>query len=582
MAILGATAPPRFPIGESDYRDLRRNGHTYVDKTLWIADILAHPAKVHIVPRPRRFGKTLNMSTLRYFVEQTPEDRTDLFEDTAIWTAEGGGFRPQFQRYPVIYLSFKDLKAPSWAELWPALQQTLSEELDRSLAILAQHNFVPTLPSDLSWLAQLRGDASPMSFAPLLRKLNAWFHLATGQQTFVLIDEYDAPLHGAWNHGYWDQAVGFFRNFLSAGLEDNDHLYKGVLTGILKVAKEGIFSGLNHPDTATILSSFMANRFGFTESEVAALADVAGAGDRLSLLQQWYNGYTFGRVPPHTMYNPWSILKYLSAPQDGPQAFWKNTSDNELIRSLLIRHAGALGTIVEALLQGESIRLVVDENVAMPQLADSPDTALGLLFFSGYLTASSVENTNNGLLATLRIPNLEVRHVFATIFAEWLYKGVSSAALAGGPGPVADLTQAMLCGDVDVFEEKLEERLVAMLSYHDVAGERVEAVYQAFLVGMLVHLEATHRVYSNREAGLGRADVLVVPRQPGAGAVLELKRITRRETPESALDKAVAQLTDRAYAAEVRAGGATTVHQYAVVFDGKRCWLRMVPVATAV
>lgn len=578
MTILGATSLPQFAIGESDYRDLRRGGMTYVDKTLWAADVLGHGAKVHVVPRPRRFGKTLNMSMLRYFVERTEEDRTSLFEDTAVWTAEGGKYREHFQRYPTISLSFKDLQETTWdglsVRLAALLAKTLDDVLDRTIAM-----FPGT--EEPAHLALLRNRDAPLArFTDALADLNEWLHVVTGERTIILIDEYDAPLHAAWRHEYWDTAVGFFRDFLSAGLKDNNHLYKGVLTGILKVAKEGIFSGLNHPDVATILTSHMSSRFGFTEDEVAALASVTGCPEQLPVMQQWYNGYRFGQVPPHTMYNPWSILNFLSKHPDAPQAFWKNSSDNGLIRTLLMLHAAALGPTVEALLLGQTVQVIVDENVAMPQLHQSPHTVLELLFYSGYLTATDLEPTTAGLRVSLRIPNVEVRYVFTAIFGDWLRQGALSAGAGGGPSPIGQLTHAMLSGDADALEEQLEERLVTMLSHHDVAGDRVEAVYRAFLVGMLVHLEPTHRVYSNREAGFGRADVMVVPRQPGPGAVMELKRITRRETEELALEKAIAQLTDRDYASEVRAGGATEVYQYAVVFDGKRCWVRRVESAT--
>jgi hypothetical protein len=576
MTILGATSPPHFAIGESDYRDLRRSGMTYVDKTLWVADVLGHGAKVHVVPRPRRFGKTLNMSTLRYFVERTNEDRADLFADTAIWNAENGRYRDHFQRYPTIYLSFKDLKAATWEDLWVGLRQLLATELERALGVLAAADFVPDGEADRQWLAKLNDDATPAHYSALLLKLTTWFEKATGERTIILIDEYDAPLHAAWQHGYWDTAVAFFRDLLSAGLKDNNHLYKGVLTGILKVAKEGIFSGLNHTDTASILTSRMAERFGFSEDEVAELALVTGCADQLPVMQQWYNGYQFGRVPPHTMYNPWSVLKFLDAPADGPQAFWKNTSDNGLIRALLMRHAAAVGPAIQSLLANEPVTQLVDENVALPLLDRQPSAVFGLLFFSGYLTTISSQPTRRGIECQLRIPNEEVRSVFEDTFLAWML--TDGPVANGSAGPLQALTQALLSGATSTFERELGGLLKNGMSSFDFGHRPIEAVYQAFVIGLLLHLEPTHRVRSNRESGFGRADVLIMPRTPGPGAVLELKVIDTDydETREQALEAAVAQLRDRDYAAEVRAAGATSVHQYAVVFDGKRCWVRQV------
>lgn len=570
MTILGATSPPRFPIGQSDYALLRRHGLTYVDKTMWAADILGSGAVIHVVPRPRRFGKTLNMSMLRYFVERTEEDSTDLFVDTALWDADGGRYRQHFQRYPTIYLSFKDLKESSWEQLSTRMAALLAKTFDD---VIVQTLAMLPGTAEPDHLAHLRDVHTPLAdFTDALADLNKWLHTATGERTIILIDEYDAPLHAAWQHDFWNTAVDFFRNFLSAGLKDNNHLRKGVLTGILKVAKEGIFSGLNHPDTATILTSRMSERFGFTEDEVAALAEVTGCPEQLPIMQQWYNGYQFGQVPSHTMYNPWSILNFLNRHPDAPQAFWKNSSDNALILSLLARHAAALGPHVETLLQGGTVTHTVDENVAMPMLDRQPGTVLGLLFFSGYLTTTSTVATRRGIECQLRIPNDEVRAVFEESFAATL----EDAASRTGSATLQSLLDALLGGDAVMLEDMLGQLLVTMLSYHDVAGDRVESVYQAFVVGLLVHLEPTHRVYSNREAGYGRADVMIAPRTPGPGAVLELKRILPSETADTAISKAVAQLKDRDYAAEVRATGATEVHQYAVVFDGKRCWVRVV------
>jgi len=578
MSILGATSPPQFPIGQSDYALLRRGDMTYVDKTMWVADVLGHSALIHVVPRPRRFGKTLNISTLRYFVERTDEDRTDLFADTAIWNAENGRYREHFQRYPTIYLSFKDVKTADWSSCQAQLIRLLARTARELLRFSPLRTGETGAPSsgELTMDRLAVETTSICVFSDMLLDASAWLHKVTGQQVIVLIDEYDAPLHAAWQHGYWDEAVGFFRNFLSAGLKDNNHLFKSVLTGILKVAKEGIFSGLNHTDTASILTSRMADRFGFTEYEVAELASVTGCADQMPVMQRWYNGYQFGQVPPHTLYNPWSILNFLSRHPDAPQAFWKNSSDNGLIRTLLMRHAASLGPAIQLLLAKDPVTRIIDENVAMPLLDRQPSTVFGLLFFSGYLTMSATHATGRGMECTLRIPNEEVRAVFEDTFLQWIAAAGPTADDVSSPLHV--LSQAMLSGATSTFERELGALLKNGMSSFDFGHRPIEAIYHAFVIGLLLHMEPTHRVRSNRESGFGRADVLILPRTPGPGAVLELKVIDTdyEETREQALESAVAQLTDRDYAAEVRAGGATSVHQYAVVFDGKRCWVRQV------
>ena len=574
MKILGATSPVRLPIGHSDYRRLRLDGLTYVDKTLWMADVIDNAAPVLLVPRPRRFGKTLNMSTMRYFLGRSVEDRAWMFEDTEVWSADDGRYRQHFQRYPVIYLTFKDLKKTTWE----ACAEQLARQLASAVRELMRSAPAERKPSsnDLR-MAQMGLDTTPINaFTDMLLIASKWIWNATGERAVILIDEYDSPLHAAWQYGYWDEAVSFFRDFLSAGLKDNEALFKGVLTGILRVSKEGLFSGMNHVLTASTLNDTLASAFGFTESEVVALATLAGHEDRIGSLRTWYNGYRFGELHPQQIYNPWSILYFLTEPGNGPRPFWKNTSDNVLVRQMLVRHAAQAGPWFETLLRGESVRLLLDENVALQDLAERADEVIGLLLFSGYLTPSAIEPTEEGVWVSVRIPNLEVRSVFVDTFQAWLRQGLVVPEAPGKNDPLDAMAAAMLCGDATDFEEQLESRLINMLSYHDVSREPVEAVYQAFIVGMLVQMKNTHRVASNREAGFGRADVLIVPHQPGPGAVLELKRVSRRETPEEALQRAVKQLADRQYAREVRAAGATEVHQYAVVFDGKQCWVQTV------
>jgi hypothetical protein len=572
MTLLGQTSPLALPIGFSDYRDLRRSGETYVDKTLWIADVLDNSAKVLLVPRPRRFGKTLNLTMLRYFLEATGEDRRDLFSGTAIWGLDDGRLEAHFCRYPVIYLSFKDVKETSWDRCAAGIKSLVQREVRRLCDLHALDTaFDPHSYEHTALTALCAQNPSHTAVATSLLDLQNWLHKATGKGVVILIDEYDAPLHSAWQHGYWEDAVTFFRAFLSGGLKDSPTLFKGVLTGILKVAKEGIFSGLNHLETHTVLSNAMTQRFGFTEREVEELALAAGRQGDLEAIRRWYDGYRFGEVDPVTVYNPWSVLNFLKS-VGGPRPFWKNTSDNALIRDLLKRHAGTVGPTMEALLSGESVTFIVDENVPLTELQSSPHAVIGLMTFAGYLTANSVRATERGLECELRIPNLEVRSIFADTFSRWLEEAGTSGTTA-----VEALVRALLGGDAEALEECLESLLLGLLSHHDLAGDRVEAVYQAFIVGLLVHLSGTHRVYSNREAGFGRADVLVAPKSPGPGAVLELKRITSRDTPKRALQRAVAQLVDRNYSAEVYASGATVVHQFAVVFNGKRCSVALVP-----
>jgi len=561
---------PRYPVGISDFAELRRGGYVYVDKTDFVREVLDGGAKVTLFPRPRRFGKTLNLSTLRAFVERGGADPGPLFHGTTVWDQDGGRLREHLGRYPVIALSFKDLKNRTWADAWYDLRDILRGELVRHLAIGRVDRSELDATGRVSLDRMLDPEAGPEAFRHMLPQLIGWLHEATGERAVVLIDEYDAPLHAAWEHGYWDDAIAFFRVFLASGLKDEPRLFRGVLTGILKVAKENIFSGLNNVDTYGILEPRFATRFGFTEPEVAALLHAAGLSEAMNEVRAWYDGYRFGGLRPATLYNPWSILMFLDKPTGGLRSFWNNTSSNALLHEQLVARAASVGADVATLLSGGTLERVLDDNVPLQLVSRNPDALWALLTFSGYLTPETVTPTDLGLRATLRIPNREVAAIYRTTFERFLVEA------APAPDAVDSLVAAMLTGDTEELAERLEALMVRALSFHDFGHGPVEAIYQAFIVGLLVHLDATHRVVSNREAGFGRADVLVVPRAPGAGAVLELKVVSPRETPERALERAAAQLRDRDYAAEVRAGGATEVHQYAVVFDGKRCWLERV------
>jgi len=398
-----------------------------------------------------------------------------------------------------------------------------------------------------------------------LRDLTEYLARATGEPAVLLVDEYDTPIHAGYVHGYYDEVVGFFRNLLSGGLKDNRHLFRGVVTGILRVARESIFSGLNNLAVYTLLSRPFASAFGFTEAEVEEIADLAGARDRLDDLRDWYDGYLFGG---EVVYNPWSVLSFLAHPGEGCMPYWVSTSSNDLLRSLLTEgRLGAPGDL-ETLLSGGSVERSVEENVVLRDLERHPDAAWSLLLFSGYLKAADVRRGEE-TWAALSIPNREVRTIYRSTFVDWLKGGL------GGSMAVRTLFAALLSGDAQTFGRYLTDLLRDTLSYFDLGGRQPERVYHAFIAGLLVHLGEEYEVRSNRESGYGRYDVMVLPRAAGrAGVVLELKVPDEDEAVEAALDAALRQLADRDYAAELRARGADPVHELAAVFDGKRAYVR--------
>ncbi len=551
--------------GPEDFRRLREEGYTYVDKTSFIEDWLRTGDPVVLLPRPRRFGKTLNLSMLRYWLELGPEDRASLFEGLHITRAA-----PEIQRhqgqYPVILLSLKDTRADSFEGFLGRLAQVLHDLLSWHRE-LAQS---PALSEEQRRLfgALFDGRADAAGLALALRHLCRWLELHHRRPVVLLVDEYDAPIEAGYQHGYYDAIVEFMRGLLGAALKSNPSLFRGVLTGVRRLSKESLFSDLNNVSTRTVLDPTFATSFGFTEPEVSAVLEAAGRADRLPEVRKWYNGYLFGG---QVIYNPWSVLCF--AERGELLDYWAQTSSDALLRALLvggIEHREDL----ETLLHGGSVEKRLDDQVSLRDLDRSPGSLWALLWSGGYLRTMRVRYREGEAWVTLDIPNVEVGHVWRRSFSGWLELRLGSDVA------VTALHRALLGGDAETVEDLLGRMVVSALSAHDTGtgpDDAPERVYQAFLLGLLVSLEADYRVVSNREAGYGRADVLILPRQPGRpGLALELERLRpdRGETPEIALEAAHAQIARQGYLRELEAAGASLARALAVVFQGKRVWAR--------
>lgn len=554
-----------IPIGIDNFRLLREQDMEYVDKSHLVRDVIDRGAQVILLPRPRRFGKTLNLSMLRAFFEKRPGDLSGLFADLSIWSA-GPAYRQHFQRYPVIYLTFKSVKMASFDDCHRAIKAKIEALFDEHRYVLdSGHMSEREVRAYQEVLAQTAG---PEVYWRALLDLSRYLFLHHGERVIILIDEYDEPIHAGYVNGYSDQVIEFFRAFLSDGLKGNPYLFKAVLTGILRIAKESIFSGLNNLAVYSLLRPDFATCFGFTEPEVEALLDRASRRDRLPVVRSWYNGYDFGGT---VVYNPWSILCYVDGAESEPRPFWVATSSNDLIRDALVRHAFEAEAEIETLLQGCAIDRDLEESVVLSQLGDDLDTLWSLLTFAGYLRAEKLSRgPDDKPLYRLSIPNKEVREVYTATFRKWM-----ADRMRGHGGSAGRLTRALLSGNAEALEKELQAFTENVLSYHDTAL-RPEQVYHAFVIGLIATLAPDHDVRSNRESGAGRPDVLVKPRSPGRpGVVLELK-VARpgKKTPEQALAEGLAQLAGCDYAAELRASGATPVHAFAVAFDGKRVHVR--------
>ncbi|WP_455637520.1 AAA family ATPase [Parabacteroides sp.] len=553
----------KLPIGVSDYKMLISEDYYYVDKTDFIRQIMEEGSLITLLPRPRRFGKTLNLSTLRYFFEKTEGNiYRPLFNGKSIerWK----NFDKYQGKYPVILVTLKDCKGDTFEEMLPLLARELQAEFIR-------HDYLREHIQQADYLDQFirlqNRKATPDEMAGSLRLLSELLTAYWGTSPLVLLDEYDTPIHVAFDKGYYDRMIGFMRTFMSLVFKDNTDIFRGVITGILRVSKESIFSGLNNIDVDTILEQPMCTSFGFTQEETDRMLDDYSMGNQKDEVKQWYDGYLFGG---ETIYNPWSVLSFIS--KGGVLApYWVNTGSDVLLRHLLADGPSQIREGVESLIQGEPIRSVINDKLAFPDLLAEATNIWSFMLFSGYLKASEPEKNCDDLTEyTLQIPNREVRTVFFTIIRSWINNG-----------PVKNdrlelMLQALKEKNMPIFQRLLNDFVVNTLSYYDTSGRDPEKVYQAFLLGMLVNSGA-YEVSSNRESGLGRYDILLRPRDLSKqGVIIELKLYDPMfdKSVDSVLDSALQQIEDKQYAATLHAAGVTDILKMAITFDGKRVWVK--------
>jgi hypothetical protein len=434
--------PLRFPIGLSDFRSVRQDGFAYVDKTRLIDDILAEGAQVLLLPRPRRFGKTLNLSMLRYFFEKSADDVRPLFAGLAVASSESAW--THFQRYPVIFMTFKDVKPRSWEDCLAGMANVLADAYGEHRYLLAQGAMEADEIEIFTAILHRRASKSQMVVAlKLLSSLLARHH---GEKVVILIDEYDSPIHAGYSNKYYDDVIAFFRDFLSGGLKDNSHLFKGVLTGILRVARESLFSGLDNIEVYSILRTQLATGFGFTEAEVRGLLDAAGQIEALDGVRDYYNGYLFGG---QAIYNPWSVLSFLNRGDGVLRPYWIQTSSNDLVRELLLAGPRGAESGIETLLAGGTLEKRIDENIVLRDLTSRSDEVWSFLLFTGYLKAIEVSMVEGRQWCKLTVPNAEIALALADMVQSWL------EAQTGGSDELQSLLAALLRGDAPVVERHL-------------------------------------------------------------------------------------------------------------------------------
>ena len=546
----------RLPLGRTDYKKICDNNY-YVDKTLLVKELLDEEVGIILFTRPRRFGKTLNMDMLRTFFEKTEEDTSKYFIDKNIWSAGEKYTRHQGQ-YPVIYLSLKDIKARKWETAYEILKYIISVEYVRHAELKnsseleeAELNFYNRITSNRASIAEYQFS---------LQALSRMLHQHHKQPPVIIIDEYDTPIQEGYVNGYYNEAVEFIRNFFSAALKDNPHMTISILTGILRIAKESIFSGLNNIRIYSVLDEKFSSYFGFTAPEVQTLAAYYGKLKQLPEIKAWYDGYKFGDTE---IVNPWSVINYFNH-NCQPMPFWVQTSGNAVIHEIIKNLQGVACDNLRKLLDGVSVISVIETNIIYPRLKEPQTNILGFLLMTGYLKSTNTTlNEDGAYVCELSIPNKELRTIYRKEILSLLTEAV-------GEEYVYSLQQALLNKDGELLKTALNKFMLQSISYYDGLKENY---YHGLLLGMTVLFAADYYPLSNRESGEGRYDIELLPKHAQLpGIIMELKTVEK--SSEASLKdlarKALEQIDTKQYAMEMLARGIGTIHKFGVAFCGKK------------
>jgi hypothetical protein len=576
----------KIAVGESDFKKIISGNYYYVDKSLFIKEIIDRGETVILIPRPRRFGKTLNISMLKYFYDCCPEglplipdtltpdskpvtpgnNYKSLFASLAIASA-GREYLEKMGQHPVIFLTFKNIKESDWENCLDKIKSLIQEEYLKHDYLLSASWLKPAEQDYFKKIIDLKGTMG--DYENSLKKLLIFLNRYYGQKAVILIDEYDAPVHAGFTHQYYKEIIGFMRNFLCGGLKDTgQYLEKGVLTGIMCIAQESIFSGLNNPGVFTLLSQEFNDKFGFTEKEIETMLTDFDVLDRYDEVQRWYNGYNFGG---RIIYNPWSITNFLASTGKELKPYWINTSDNEIVENLMSKGGKELKEELEVLIRGETIEEAIDENIVLKDVDTDEDILWSFLLMGGYLkpTGKRRDAAASKMLYNLCIPNLEVRYTYTRIIQRYFSSKIENRKLE-------IMLKALVQGDIVLFEEMLQKVVTAVFSYHDLSGEP-EKVYHALVAGMLTWISNTHEIKSNRESGYGRYDIMIIPKDVSqCGYVMEFKKTGKNESVKSAVKSALKQIEEKKYQAELVQRGIKKVKQLAVVFKGKQVTVKEV------
>ena len=545
-----------LPIGVSDFK-LATTGYYYVDKTLMIRDFLDKKPMVSLFTRPRRFGKTLNMDMLRVFFEKTNEDTSVYFKDKQIWQC-GNYYTKHQGQYPVIFLTFKDIKSMTWEETFQKIRRLISLEFIRHNELETSSVLTSYEKEQYHLLAGDTGDEVDCQMG--LQLLSLLLHKHYGRECIIIIDEYDTPIQQGHTCNFYPEIVNFMRNFFSGGLKDNPHLAFGFLTGILCVAKESIFSGMNNLKTYSILDDGYSSYFGFTEKEVKDMLRYYGKDDKYNELSEWYDGYRFGNTE---IFNPWSVINYISD-NCFPKAFWQSTGSNEIIGEIIQAATPEITKDLYKLLCGEKIAAYIDTGVIYPEVQNNPYSIYSFLLVAGYLKVANIYPQSDGnFMCDVAIPNKEITFVYE----KEVLNRTNQNSLA------ISISQAIFSKDTQKLQALLEDFMVKSISSIDGANE---GFYHGMMLGLCAILGNRYKIRSNRESGLGRFDIQLMPLTKGMpGFIFEFKHTKDEHTDLSALaDSALQQIETKKYDTELRDNGVNSIISIGIAFRGKSAVVR--------
>ena len=569
--VINPTGP--LPGGIDSFARVIQGSYCWVDKSLLIQDVLNCDKQVMLITRPRRFGKTINLSLLRYFFDSAlpavpfqDVDMPSCFNNLLI--AQNQQAIQHQGKYPVIHMTFKGVKAATWEEAFQALQNVIYNEIDRHKELTKYDLEGFGDNEQRQWKRILDHQAQPNDWENSLVLMCKLLCLHHKRRAWIFLDEYDRPIHQAYvvskkrsedlkdEDSYYGKMILFMRGFLGEALKGNDFMFRAVITGILRVAKEDIFSGVNNLGVYGVMDWKFDRHFGFTQAEVDQLFQQRGVQQHLQSVQQWYNGYCIGQ---QTVYNPWSVISYLGNLPQPPEPYWVNSGGIDILQSVNHQHAPQMRATMQTLLSGDVVRQDVSDSMPLRDLELFVEALYSLLLTSGYVTASNLHQGVIGKMADLRIPNQEVRVAFQRLVRSWLKETPTHALLA-----------ALRQGKPEEFARHLDLFARASLSYFDIQPDEPEWVYHMLLLGILSHVVDEYRVRSNRESGDGRPDIVMVPLDRNlAGVIMEFKQANTQQDLEQAAQEALQQMQAKDYSAEFADHPPQGILQLGIGFCGK-------------